>query len=179
MRIEAGSADFLLLDREVVDTINKVDTHDVLLRSFVRWLGYPLAKVDYSQGERLTGETKYTLRRMLSLAGTGIISHSIKPLRLAIYISLMFTGLALLLLVYSIVSFLWISHTVAGWSSIMAVLAILGAGQFLVLGIIGEYVGRVLRETRKWPIYIVAESEQSSAQARPATPVRDVASAAR
>jgi dolichol-phosphate mannosyltransferase len=63
--------------------------------------------------------------------------------------------------VYSIVSFLWIGHTVAGWTSIMSAIATLGAGQFLVLGIIGEYVGRVLRETRRWPLYLVAETEVS------------------
>ena len=88
---------------------------------------------------------------MVDFAVTGIVAHSIKPLRLAIHLALMFAAIGVLLLIYSIVSFLWIGHTVAGWPSIMAVIAILGAGQFLVLGIIGEYVGRILRETRAPP----------------------------
>ena len=67
--------------------------------------------------------------------------------------------------VYSIISFLWIGHTVAGWTSIMSAIATLGAGQFLVLGIIGEYVGRVLRETRRWPLYLIAETETSAQDA--------------
>jgi dolichol-phosphate mannosyltransferase len=62
-----------------------------------------------------------------------------------------------------VVSFLFIGHTVAGWPSIMAVIAMLGAGQFLVLGIIGEYVGRILGETRRRPVYIVAATESSDA----------------
>ena len=82
---------------------------------------------------------------MIDFAVMGIIAHSIKPLRIAIHLSLAFAAIGVLLLVYSIVSFLWIGHTVAGWTSIMSAIALLGAGQFLVLGIIGEYLGRVLR----------------------------------
>ncbi|MBK5959731.1 hypothetical protein CCR97_16195 [Rhodoplanes elegans] len=159
--IEPGSADFLLLDRTVVDTINGFEDHDLFLRGLVRWLGHPLVKVPYRQGVRSEGESSYTLRRMVDLAVTGIIAHSVKPLRIAIHLALVFALIGVLLLVYSVVSFLAIGHTVAGWTSIMSAIAILGAGQFLVLGIIGEYVGRVLRETRKWPSFLVAETERS------------------
>jgi dolichol-phosphate mannosyltransferase len=159
--IEPGSADFLLLDRAAVDAVNSFDNHDVFLRGLVRWIGLPLATVSYTQGTRHAGESSYTLRRMLDLAVVGIISHSIRPLRIAIYLALAFAFAAFLLFVYSIVSFLWIGHTVAGWTSIMSAIATLGAGQFLVLGIIGEYVGRVLRETRRWPLYLIAETEAS------------------
>lgn len=163
VRIEPGSADFLLLDRAVVDTINGFDDHDLFLRGLVRWLGYPLVKVPYRQGVRSEGESSYTLRRMIDLAVTGIIAHSVRPLRIAIHLALVFALIGVLLLVYSIVSFLAIGHTVAGWTSTMSAIAILGAGQFLVLGIIGEYIGRVLRETRRWPPFLVAETELSRA----------------
>jgi glycosyltransferase involved in cell wall biosynthesis len=161
VRIEPGSADFLLLDRSAVDTINGFETRELFLRGLVRWLGYPLAKLTFTQGVRQAGESKFTLRRMIDFAAMGIIAHSIKPLRIAIHLSLIFAAIGVLLLVYSIVSFLWIGHTVAGWTSIMSAIALLGAGQFLVLGIIGEYIGRLLGETRKWPIYLVAETEES------------------
>jgi len=159
--IEPGSADFLLLDRAAVEAVNAFDNHDVFLRGLVRWIGLPLATVTYTQGARSSGESSYTFRRMIDLAVVGIVSHSIRPLRVAIYLALLFTLFAVLMFVYSIVSFLWIGHTVAGWTSIMAAIATLGAGQFLVLGIIGEYVGRVLRETRRWPLYLIAETEAS------------------
>jgi len=162
--IEPGSADFLLLDRQAVEIVNAFDNHDVFLRGLVRWIGLPLATVAYTQGTRSSGESSYTLRRMLDLAVVGIISHSIRPLRVAIYLALLFMVFAVLMFVYSIVSFLWIGHTVAGWTSIMSAIATLGAGQFLVLGIIGEYVGRVLRETRRWPLYLIAETEASRAE---------------
>jgi dolichol-phosphate mannosyltransferase len=167
IHIDPGSADFLLLDRVVVETIGRFDSQDVFLRGLVRWLGYPLATVPYAQGTRRAGESKFTLRHMIDFATTGIIAHSIKPLRIAIHLSLGFALLGLLLVVYSIVSFLWVQHTVAGWTSILAAMALLGAGQFLVLGIIGEYVGRTLREARRWPLYLVAETEAPDAAASP------------
>ena len=124
MRIEPGSADFLLLDRTAVDTINGFETHDVFLRGLVRWLGYPLAKRHLSRrASAQAGEFKFTLRRMIDFAVMGIIAHSIKPLRIAIHLSLVFAAVGVLLLVYSIVSFLWIGHTVAGWTSIMSAIA--------------------------------------------------------
>jgi dolichol-phosphate mannosyltransferase len=159
VRIEPGSADFMLLDRAAVDVINGLDDQDVFLRGLVRWLGFPMATVSFVQGAREHGDSSYTLRRMVEFAVTGFVAHSVKPLRLAIYLALSFALLGLGLLAYSVASFFWIQSTVAGWTSVMSALAILGAGQLLVLGIIGEYVGRILREVRKRPVYVVAETE--------------------
>jgi dolichol-phosphate mannosyltransferase len=160
VQLEPGSADFLLLDRVVVDALNAFEDHDLFLRGLVRWLGYPLARVTYQQGRRRHGASKYSLGRMVELAVTGIAAHSVRPLRFAVWLSLGFVLGGLLLVVYSIISFLFVQHTVAGWSSIMAAIAILGAAQLLVLGIIGEYVGRILRETRRRPSYVIAETEK-------------------
>jgi dolichol-phosphate mannosyltransferase len=171
VRIEPGSADFLLLDRAVVDIINSFEDDNLFLRGLVRWLGFPVAKVRYAQGLRQEGESKYTLRRMIDFAVTGIIAHSVRPLRLSIHLALIFAAIGGLLVVYSVISFLWIDHTVAGWTSLMSAIAILGAGQLLVLGIIGEYVGRILRETRGWPVYIVAESDAGAERKGEAAPV--------
>jgi glycosyltransferase involved in cell wall biosynthesis len=163
VQLEPGSADYLLLDRVVVDAVNAFEDHDLFLRGLVRWLGYPLARVTYRQGQRRHGASKYSLGRMVELAVTGIAAHSVRPLRFAVWLSLGFVVVGLLLVVYSIISFLFIQHTVAGWSSIMAAIAILGAAQLLVLGIIGEYVGRILRETRKRPSYVIAETDGAKA----------------
>lgn len=159
VRIEPGSADFFLLDRSAVDAVNAFDDQDLFLRGLIRWLGLPMASVGYSQGTRRAGESKYTYRRMVDFAVTGIIGHSVRPLRYAIHLALIFAAIGALLVVYSVVSFFWIDHTVVGWTSLMSAVAILGAAQLLVLGIIGEYVGRILRETRGWPVYLVAETE--------------------
>lgn len=165
VRLEPGSADYLLLDRVVVDAVNAFEDHDLFLRGLVRWLGYPLANVPYRQGQRRHGSSKYSVGRMVELAVTGIAAHSVRPLRFAVWLSLGFVLVGALLVIYSIISFLFIQHTVAGWSSIMGAIAILGAAQLLVLGIIGEYVGRILRETRKRPSYVIAETEGTRASA--------------
>ena len=94
---------------------------------------------------RTRGESSFSLRRMVQLALTGITAHSVRPLCFAIWLALGFAAIGLLFVVYAVVSFLFVQHTVAGWSSIVAVIAILGAAQLLVLGIIGDYVGRILR----------------------------------
>jgi dolichol-phosphate mannosyltransferase len=162
VRIEPGSADYMLLDRAVVDAVNGMEEQDLFLRGFVRWLGFPLTTVPYMRGTRQHGDSKYSLRRMVELALTGIAAHSVRPLRFAIWLALGFAALGLLFVVYAVISFLFVQHTVAGWSSIVAVIAILGAAQLLVLGIIGDYVGRILRETRKRPSYVVAETDANA-----------------
>jgi polyisoprenyl-phosphate glycosyltransferase len=170
VRIEPGSADYMLLDRDVVDAVNAIEDQEIFLRGLVRWLGYSLVTLPYARGTRRHGESKYSLSRMVELALSGIAAHSVRPLRFAIWLALGFAALGFIFVVYALVSFLFVQHTVAGWSSIVAVIAILGAAQLLVLGIIGEYVGRVLRETRKRPSYVVAETEadRRDATAKPA-----------
>jgi glycosyltransferase involved in cell wall biosynthesis len=171
VHLNPGAADFLLLDRDVVEEVNAFHNQDVFLRGLVRWLGFKVSLVPYAAGIRGRGEPSFTFSRMVDLAVSGIVAHSIRPLRLAIYFAFSFAVIGLLLLVYSLVSFLWIAQTVVGWTSVMGAIAILGAGQFLVLGIIGEYVGRILREARKWPSYIVAETEASVASAARDKPI--------
>jgi glycosyltransferase involved in cell wall biosynthesis len=165
VRIAPGSADFMLLDRAVVDVVNALEDQDFFLRGLVRWLGFSLTTVPFARGARRKGSTKYSLHRMVELGITGIAAHSVRPLRFAIWLALGFAALGGLFVVYSIVSFLFVQHTVAGWTSIMAAIAILGAAQLLVLGIVGEYVGCILRETRRWPTYVVAETEAAAHEA--------------
>lgn len=167
VRIEPGSADFMLLDRSVVNTINNFSDQDVFLRGTVRWFGYPTQTITFSRGARTYGVSKYTLKRMIDLAVMGIAAHSVRPLRLAIWLALGFAAVGVLLMIYSVISFVLIERTVTGWTSLMATVAILGAAQLLVLGIIGEYVGRILRETRGRPTYVIAETETDLASGEP------------
>ena len=155
----AGQRRFHALDRTVVDLVNGIEDQDVFLRGLVRWLGYPLVTVPFERGARPRG------RRTTRCAGWSSSRSPASP-RTVCGRCVLRSGCrlrsprsSLLLIIYAIVSFLFVQHTVAGWSSIMAAIALLGAAQLLVLGIIGEYVGRILRETRRRPSYIVAETE--------------------
>jgi dolichol-phosphate mannosyltransferase len=158
VNIPPGSSDYMLIDRTVIDVINRTKDHDIFLRGLVRWLGFPMTTVPYARGKRRGGDSKFGVRQMVELAITGVAAHSVQPLRLTVLLSLVFAAFGLLLLVYSVGSFVFYK-TVTGWTSILAAIAILGAAQLLVLGIIGEYVGRILGEARNRPSYIVAETE--------------------
>src|SRR6185295_17546218 len=127
VRIEPGSADYMLLDRAVVDIVNGMEDQDIFLRGLVRWLGFPLTTIPYTRGTRQSGDSKFSAARMVELALSGIATHSLRPLRFAIWLALGFALLSLLFIVYAVVSFLFVQHTVAGWSSLVAVIAILGA----------------------------------------------------
>ena len=115
--------------------------------------------VEYTAGTRSFGETSFTPARMLELALSGIVAHSTKPLRLAIHLAFSFAVIGVLFVGYSLVSYLWVPGTVTGWTSVIGAIAILGAGQLFVLGVIGEYIGRTLREARRWPPYVISETE--------------------
>src|SRR6185503_7715455 len=97
-----------LVDRVVADTINGFEDHDLFLRGAVRWLGYPMARVEYMPGQRRHGTSSYSLTRMVDLAVSGIAAHSVRPLRFAVWLSLMFVGVGILMVVYSIISFLFV-----------------------------------------------------------------------
>jgi dolichol-phosphate mannosyltransferase len=156
--IDPGSADFRLLDRKVVAVINGLSEHDFFLRGIIPWLGFPTFKISYTPDQRLHGSTKYSLRKMISFAITGVIANSIQPLRLATICSVFIAGLSTFYALYALAMFLAVGRAVPGWTSVVLVVSIMGALQLLFLGILGEYVGRILRETRKRPGFVVRRS---------------------
>jgi polyisoprenyl-phosphate glycosyltransferase len=156
--VDPGSADFRLLDRRVVDIINDLSEHDFFLRGIIPWVGFRVAKICYTPDQRLHGSTKYSLRKMISFALTGVIANSIQPLRLATIFALFIAGLSVLYAIYAFTIFLTLGRVVPGWTSVALIVSLIGALQLLVLGVLGEYVGRILRETRKRPGYVISQS---------------------
>ena len=156
--IKPGTADFRLLDRKVVDAVRGLGETDIFLRGLIPWIGFNAAEVHYRPQARNSGSSSYNLRRMISLALTGITTTSIQPLRAATVLAGIVAALTTIYAAYAAAVFLFAGTTVPGWTSVIIVISTLGALQLLILGIIGEYLGRVLRETRRRPSYIVRET---------------------
>jgi len=156
--IDPGSADFRLLDRKVVDVVNGLSEHDFFLRGIIPWVGFPTFKIPYLPDRRLHGTTKYSVRKMISFAMTGVIANSIQPLRLATVFAFLLAGLSTLYGIFALTMFLRYGLTVPGWTSVILAVTFVGALQLLFLGVLGEYVGRILREARKRPSFVVDRS---------------------
>ncbi len=154
--IDAG--DFRLMDRKAVTELNRLPEKSRYLRGLVNWIGFSHKGIVYERDKRFSGETKYSLRKMLSFALDGIVGFSEKPLHIAGYISVICVGLAFLGCVMIFTSYFWGAETfVRGWASTIVIVIAIGAVQMFSLAIIGQYVGRVCREARNRPLYIVKD----------------------
>jgi dolichol-phosphate mannosyltransferase len=157
VRLEEGMADFRLLDRQVVTTLLQFREGGLFLRGLLPWIGYPSCKVEYQAQKRFSGRTKYSLRRMLRLAWTGIVSFSIIPLRLGVGIGFVTSVIAFGGIVYAMYSRLISGTAVPGWASAVSIISFLFGVLFVVLGLIGEYIGRIFIEVRRRPRFVVDE----------------------
>jgi dolichol-phosphate mannosyltransferase len=158
LKLAPGSSDFRLLDRKVAAVLNDMPEADLFYRGIIPTLGFKSVRIGYLPNERISGASKYTLRKMIKLALVGIISTSTRPLRLATYFALLTAVGALFFLIHVLYVVFATQSGVPGWASTLAALLILGTMQLLVLGLIGEYLGQVLKETRRRPPYLVDEA---------------------
>ena len=156
--IEPGSADFRLLDRQVLDELLKFEEEGLFLRGLVHWVGYATATVPFECGERHAGSSKYSLRKMLALGWHGMSSFSLVPLRVGIAIGLLSSTLAFLWTAYAIVGW-WVDDAIVpGWASSVAVSSFLFGVLFMFLAVLAEYVGRIVVEVRRRPRFLVRET---------------------
>lgn len=154
--IPAEAGDFRLLGPRALEQFRKLREKDRFVRGLVSWIGLEQKAVPYSREPRLAGETKYPYRKMMKFALDGITSFSNLPLKLATWMGY---AAAVLAVGYLLSVFVQkaLGHTVQGWATIMVAMLFLGSVQLICLGIVGEYVGRIFKEIKPRPMYIVEE----------------------
>lgn len=155
MPLDTG--DFRLMDRRVVDALLAMPEQSRFVRGMVAWIGFRQEGVHFQRAPRRAGSTKYSFGKMVRLATDGILSFSVIPLRLATYLGFAASALALAGIVYALVLRLVTEVWVTGWTLLFIAMLFLGGVQLLVLGVIGEYLGRAYGELKRRPLYFVKE----------------------
>lgn len=156
--LEEGTADFRLLDAQVVSLIRQQQEAHLFLRGYISWVGFRQYRMEYTASPRFSGVTKYSWRKMISFALHGITSFSIKPLRFSILLGLFISGSAFLYVLYAVIAALFTDWTVPGWASLVVSVQMIGGIQLIILGVIGEYLGKMFLQSKNRPVYIVRES---------------------
>ncbi|MBI5625498.1 MAG: glycosyltransferase family 2 protein [Elusimicrobia bacterium] len=156
--VQPDAADFRLLDRGAVETLRSMKERHRFLRGMIGWLGLPEAVIEFSAGRRAAGASKYTWARMFSFAADGIVSFSTLPLKAALILGSLALGLCGLYAGYVVYMFAF--HGVLlikGWASTVLLTMFLGGCQLILLGVTGEYIGRIYEEIKARPLFLVRE----------------------
>lgn len=147
-------ADYRLMSRRAVGGLAEFDEANTFLRGLVPQIGYPSATVEYSRGKRYAGKSKYSLKKMLSFAFEGITSFSVRPIKMAFALGFLSFLVSIFMLGYCIVSRVN-GNAVSGWASLGVSIWAIGGLQMLLLGVVGEYIGKIYLETKRRPKYII------------------------
>jgi polyisoprenyl-phosphate glycosyltransferase len=156
VEIPKDTGDFRLMDRKVVDALQGMPEQHRFIRGMVAWLGFNQVPIRYAREARFAGTTKYPFRKMARFAADAITGFSVSPLRLSSVLALVCFLLTGVLAAYVLYAWFALS-TVRGWTSLLLLFLLFSGAQLLVLGVIGEYVGRTYVESKRRPLFIVSE----------------------
>jgi len=157
LEIPTDTGDFRLLDRRVCEELKRLPEKNRYVRGLVSWVGFRQTAVEYERDERLAGETKYPLKKMIKLSLDGLTSFSFKPIKMAIYTGGILIFLGLISLAGMLLLKLSTASVIVGWNLVMAMQLVLTGILLTMMGLIGEYIGRIYDEVRNRPLYIVSE----------------------
>ncbi|MDP9085400.1 MAG: glycosyltransferase family 2 protein [Pseudomonadota bacterium] len=172
--IPLDTGDFRLMSRRALDVLLAMPEQARFIRGMVAWIGFKQVPLPYDRDERFAGSSKYPIGKMVRFALDALTSFSSAPLKLASHAGLALSFGSLLIVAY--ILFGWVSgRSAPGWTSVMLVVVVLGAVQMFVLGLMGEYIGRLYSQSKQRPLYIV--QSVTGGEARPATRLGQIAEA--
>jgi glycosyltransferase involved in cell wall biosynthesis len=154
--IPRNVGDFRLIDRKALEVFKQMPEHDRFVRGMFGWMGFRQASVLFDRPARVLGETKYPLRKMISLSLHGIVGFSDTPLRLALWLGFFISAIAGFMCLYVIGLVLYDYRLVPGWASTMVLISFLSGVNLLMTGVVGLYVGRIHAEVKRRPLYVTA-----------------------
>lgn len=157
--IPVDTGDFRLIDRKVAGVLRGLKEKNRFVRGLISWIGFRQTSVEYVREERFAGETKYPLKKMIRFALDGITSFSHKPLRMASYIGFTLSLGSFIYLLVVVFQRLFTNTTQTGWASIIAINLMFNGIILILLGVIGEYIGRIYDESKDRPLYIIRETQ--------------------
>lgn len=158
IEVPLDTGDFRLMSRRVVVALRSLRETHRFVRGIVAWLGFKQIDVTYDRPGRFAGETKFPMRKMLRFALDGITSFSVVPLRFSTYLGVLMTVASGGVIVWALLAKYAFHSTVPGWTAIVVIIAIFASVQLLMIGILGEYIGRIYEEVKRRPLYIVADT---------------------
>ena len=158
VEIPVDTGDFRLMDKKVVSAMNSLQEKNRYVRGLVSWVGFKQVAVEYKRDARFAGVTKYPLKKMLKLAADGITAFSYKPLKIAIGVGFFISAASFLFLLYIVIAKIFFNVGVVGWASTIAIVLFSQGIVLIMLGIMGEYIGRIYDEVKNRPNYIVKEA---------------------
>lgn len=147
-------ADYRLMSKRALNDLEKYKEVNLFLRGIIPLIGYKSSIVTYERAERFAGESKYPLKKMLNFALEGILSFSVKPIRIITSLGFMIAFFSFLFLTYVIIGH-FVSGNIAGWTTIVALVCFFGGFQIFCIGVIGEYIGKIYNETKHRPRFII------------------------
>lgn len=145
-------ADFRLMSKRAVEEFSKYQETNLFLRGMMPLLGFKSSEVYYERKERVAGESKYPLKKMVALAFNGISSFSIKPISIILWVGIIIIAFSIFAAIYALISY-FTGHVVAGWTSLILSIWFIGGVQLLSIGLIGQYIGKIYVEVKHRPRY--------------------------
>ena len=158
--IPNDTGDFRLIDREVIDVLKSMPEKGRFIRGLISWIGFRQTSIKYRRNKRAAGSTKYSIRKMISLALEGLTNFSRRPLRLATFLGFFFSIISFIGIIYVLYVRLFTLTWVPGWAAILLVILLSSGIQMICIGILGEYIGNIFFESKNRPLYVLLSRQK-------------------